>query len=130
MTRPDGPEHPHQGMQLSDWWPRVGAAVLDGFAIWAIAFGALIVGGIASEVVGDEEAVGPIFLLVWAIASIAYYVGLMTRKGAHNGQTLGKQALDIRVVQDDGKPVTKGTAFVREFLLKFVGGNCCSGSSG
>ena len=127
MTRPDGPEHPHQGMQLSDWWPRVGAAVLDGFAIWAIAFGALIVGGIASEVAGSDEVVAPIWLLVLTVSAIAYYVGLMTRKGAHNGQTLGKQALDIRVVQDDGKPVTAGTAFVRDVLLKFVGGNLVFG---
>jgi hypothetical protein len=51
----------------------------------------------------------------------------MTRKGERNGQTFGKQAAGIRVVRDDGEPVTLGTVASREWLLKFVGGTVTFG---
>ena len=46
----------------------------------------------------------------------------MTREGERNGQTLGKQAANIRVVRDDGKPVSAKTVATREVGLKFVVG--------
>ncbi|MDQ3720373.1 MAG: RDD family protein [Actinomycetota bacterium] len=49
------------------------------------------------------------------------YTGiLMTRQGPQNGQTVGKQALGIRVVRTDGHPITLGTVAVRHWLMKFI----------
>lgn len=38
---------------------------------------------------------------------------LMARRGARNGQTLGKQTMGIRVVRTDGEPVGFSTGFLR-----------------
>ena len=51
----------------------------------------------------------------------------MAREGEHNGQTLGKQIVGIRVVRDSGEQVDCRLAFIREFVVKgllfgFVGG--------
>ena len=43
---------------------------------------------------------------------------LMAREGAHNGQTWGKQMLGIRVVRDNGQPVSFGWAALREIVVK------------
>ena len=47
----------------------------------------------------------------------------MTRSGAHNGQTFGKQALGVRVVRDNGKPVGVRTVLLREFLFRDTSDN-------
>jgi len=41
----------------------------------------------------------------------------MRREGRHNGQTLGKQALGIRVVRQNGQPMDYGSALVRQWLV-------------
>jgi pSer/pThr/pTyr-binding forkhead associated (FHA) protein/uncharacterized RDD family membrane protein YckC len=79
------------GGQLSGWWRRVGAVLLDG--IISIPF----------LVIGYVLIVAPI---------------LMKREGEHNGQTWGKQALGIRVVRNDGQPFSFGTALLRDFVIK------------
>ena len=43
---------------------------------------------------------------------------LMGREGEHNGQTLGKQIVGIRVVRADGQPCTAGTGFLRDFVVR------------
>lgn len=82
---------PASSGELSGWWRRVGAALLDG--IISIPF----------LVIGYVLIVAPI---------------LMKREGAKNGQTWGKQALGIRVIKDDGQPFTYGTALLRDFVIK------------
>jgi pSer/pThr/pTyr-binding forkhead associated (FHA) protein/uncharacterized RDD family membrane protein YckC len=82
---------PLAGGELSGWWRRVGAALLDG--IISIPF----------LVIGYVLIVSPI---------------LMKREGPKNGQTWGKQALGIRVIKDDGQPFTYGTALLRDFVIK------------
>jgi uncharacterized RDD family membrane protein YckC len=76
-----------------------------------------------------------LFFVLWAsgvspgVAAIAAWAGteggirglvyaplLMRRPGAHNGQTLGKQLTGIRVVREDGRPMTYGAAVLREWV--------------
>lgn len=45
---------------------------------------------------------------------------LLRRRGAHNGQSLGKQLLGVRVVRSDGGAVSGGTAASREMLGVFL----------
>jgi uncharacterized RDD family membrane protein YckC len=48
--------------------------------------------------------------------TLLYAPLLMIRRGARNGQTLGKQAMKIRVVRESGEPVTLGNALMREVV--------------
>jgi uncharacterized RDD family membrane protein YckC len=77
-----------------------------------------VIGGILS--LGGSEVLGTLTSLVALIGSFAYYFVTMARSGANNGQTFGKQIMGIRVVRDDGQPVTAMTVLVREVLGKFV----------
>ena len=109
---------------LAEWWPRVGATLLDFLIVWALAVVAIIptvilVGPFDN---GDDDAGGAVWLLMWAVLSIAYTCLTMARRGRRNGQTFGKQAAGVRVVRDDGRPVTIKTAFGRDILLKWVVG--------
>lgn len=64
----------------------------------------------------------PIFVLPFVLAYLAllvfvlYHPLMLRRRGAHNGQTLGKQVLGIRVVRADGGAVSGGAAASREIL--------------
>jgi uncharacterized RDD family membrane protein YckC len=85
-----------QGRELSGWWIRFGAEIIDGI------FAITIIG----------------FIVNWF---------LMGREGERNGQTLGKQLCNIRVIKEDGTPVTTGYAVLRDFVVKgllfgFIGG--------
>jgi len=53
---------------------------------------------------------------VWLPVVALYAPLLLARRGEHNGQTIGKQALGIRVIRDDGEPLIFATALVREIL--------------
>jgi uncharacterized RDD family membrane protein YckC len=55
----------------------------------------------------------------------------MTRSGARNGQTLGKQLLGIKVVETDGEQVGWKTVIIRELVLKnLVAGTVSSITAG
>jgi uncharacterized RDD family membrane protein YckC len=122
---------------LSGWWPRVGATLLDGLIVFALnlptLFLALAVamgGGLRVHSAGTGHATFTLsheMKVVAVIAGLAYLVSallyaplLLRREGRHNGQTWGKQALSIQVVRDSGAPVDLGTAILREVVAKLV----------
>lgn len=122
------PPLPPQGA-LAGWWPRVWATLIDGLilAVPAVLTFLLIVGGALGLSEADEDvAVGAAilatlgWLLVMAVVVMLYAPLLMARQGPHNGQTLGKQVLGIRVVRDSGEPFTFGSAALREAAVKFL----------
>jgi uncharacterized RDD family membrane protein YckC len=78
-----------QGRELSGWWLRVAASIIDGLFV--------------------------VFTLL-----IGFFVNffLMGREGERNGQTLGKQLCNIRVIKEDGTPVTAGFAVLRDFVIE------------
>jgi uncharacterized RDD family membrane protein YckC/type II secretory pathway pseudopilin PulG len=61
-----------------------------------------------------------VIVVISLILGVSYYILLMTRKGARNGQTVGKRALDIRVIRDDGQPVTTGTVLQRLLVISVL----------
>ena len=63
-------------------------------------------------------------------ALLLYESVLMARKGEHNGQTLGKQLVRIRVVPDDPGPMTFGTAVLRDLVGKNLPGFVTGGLYG
>jgi uncharacterized RDD family membrane protein YckC len=109
--------------ELASYGARLGAAVLDGIIAFIIAIVTLFPWAAADDADGSTDgAYGLGWLATLVVLVTAYYALTMRRRGARNGQTLGKQAASIRVVRDDGKPVTISTVLLRDLLLKFGAG--------
>src|SRR5829696_7712575 len=76
---------------------RLVAAVVDGFVV------GIPVYALAAVIDSDGDwAIG----LLYILASVLYAPLLLARGGEHNGQTLGKQLLGLRVVSKGGEPVS------------------------
>ena len=86
---------------------RAAALLLDGLIV-----GVPIVA--LSAAAGSSGTAG--IAVLWLLASVLYAPMLLARHGEHNGQTLGKQALGLRVVTTAGVPVTFGVGVKRQLL--------------
>ena len=115
---PPGPKLPPG--ELSGWWRRAGANVIDNLLM---VLGAAAVFLVVWGLTGEPEAAGVSAYLAYLFISLVLYglvyaPFLMKRSGARNGQTLGKQALGIRVVRLDGQPVDYGNSALREWVAR------------
>lgn len=142
FTRPEPPRSQPPGQpgptyELSGWWRRVGATLLDGALIMLLTLPLLV--GVSFLLLGastttsssggpdDPNGVwGTIALLLvtfatFLAATLLYAPFFMAR---WNGATPGKRVAGIRVVREDGAPITFGFAAVREIAVKglLVGG--------
>ncbi|MGI8846015.1 MAG: RDD family protein, partial [Thermoleophilaceae bacterium] len=105
--------------QLAGWGSRFGAAVLDGLIIFVPLIVIAIVIAILAAASGTAAVVVGILLgLAWIVGAFGYAPFLMAREGEHNGQTYGKQVVDIRAIRDNGQPWDFGSAALREIVLK------------
>lgn len=125
---------PTNSFVLASWGSRLAAYLLDGFIVLFLAIVPMALPMVLfteSQTTFDENYLtvteqvptdaGMIAGFVFAFAAIILYYGLtMGRKGAHNGQTYGKQILNIRVVRDNGQAMNFGAAAVREFVVKYL----------
>jgi uncharacterized RDD family membrane protein YckC len=102
------------GAELSGWGRRAGAYILD--AIFTSIVSWVGVGLIFA----DSEALGVILFLVGLVVAFFYFPLTMMREGEHNGKTLGKQLLGIRVGRDSGESVTFGWALLRQFVVIYL----------
>ena len=121
----DRPTGPAPVGQLASWGSRLGAAMIDGLIIFVPAITVIVALGIG--VAGTDEGnegfgalVAGLILsvLVLVVITFLYAPLLMMRQGEHNGQTIGKQLLNIRVVRTNGQPFNFGSAALREVVLK------------
>jgi uncharacterized RDD family membrane protein YckC len=117
-------DEPQQRPYLAEWWPRVGATLLDAVLISGMSFVLAIAVAIAG---GSDDTTGTVWWIGWLLIGSAYVAGTMARKGSHNGQTWGKQAAGVRVVRDDGRPIRLGFGVLREVLLKYIVANLALG---
>ena len=108
------------GAQLAGWGSRAGALLLDALVITACVI-LLVAPGVAL-IVADSEGIGIGLLILGGLAaflvSLLYASFFLQRPGERNGQTLGKQWVGIRVVRDDGQPMTWGSALLRELVVR------------
>jgi uncharacterized RDD family membrane protein YckC len=108
----------------ASWGWRALALLVDGLVAFGFVFAFSIPLGVLGYAVWDEETLRRVIDYVsipFTVAFLVLYFPLtMKRTGAHNGQTWGKQACGIRVVREDGLPVTAQTALQREVLLKYL----------
>lgn len=124
FQQPVPPPVPQGGggtFELSGWWRRVGATVIDGIILsipFLIIFVAILGVSFSGED-GEASGVGIGALIVtvlgWAVLTLLYAPLLMAKT---NGATIGKKATGIRVVRTDGAPITFGFAAVREVAVK------------
>jgi len=114
---------------LASWGSRLGAHLIDSLVILVpavILFIVLVAGSFGlsgnNEDVAAGAAIGAsiLWLLLVAVIYLFYAPLLMRRSGSRNGQTWGKQLLNIRVVRDNGEPYAFGSAALREVVLKFL----------
>lgn len=99
------------GPPLSGWWRRVGAYILDGIIT------SLVIYAGAGVWAAGSEVLGAIIVLVGVLVAFLYFPITMSRSGANNGQSLGKQALGITVIRDTREQVTFGFALLRQFVV-------------
>jgi uncharacterized RDD family membrane protein YckC len=109
---------------LAGWGSRVGAQLIDGVILLVGAFAILLlfgsvfsVGFFADDQTGVVSLLVGLFFAVIAIAIVSLlYAPLMMART--NGKTLGRMAVNIRVVRAKGEPMTFGFAMLREVGVK------------
>ena len=91
------------GAQLASWGSRLGAYLIDALILIVpvVILTFIIVGAFAAS---DASGIIAVVLGVLAYFAVVlvYAPLLMARDGANNGQTWGKQVVDIRVVRARG----------------------------
>jgi uncharacterized RDD family membrane protein YckC len=120
-SRPDTP--PESWTGYASWGRRLGALLIDAVVLSAAAFvlsamiGGAVGGGTSSAAAGFLTTY-LVFWLVYGLAAAVYAPAMLARRGECNGQTLGKQALGIRVRHVSGAPVSLGQALLREIVMR------------
>ena len=118
----------------ASFWARVGAKIIDGLIVTLIAgipitIGVLlIVSGVSSDTpdgtttVTNSAAVGigVLIIIIGVVIALLYEPLLTARTGVRNGQTLGCQAVGIRITNLQGGPITAGQAWGRFAFRQFV----------
>jgi uncharacterized RDD family membrane protein YckC len=99
------------------FWARFGALLLDGIIVAVVPVIILVIGGASSS--GALIAVGYVLLVAGGIGYEIYF------HGGPTGQTIGKRALGIRVVDfNTGGPIGYGRATVR-LIGRYISGIPC-----
>lgn len=103
MEYRDTLEHEYAG-----FWIRLAAYILDGIVLACVS-------ALLDALFGAKIFKSPLWLdLTEKLIALAYYVVLTVIYG----QTLGKMAVGIRVIRQDGKPNTWGAILLREIVGK------------
>lgn len=113
QARPAGPVPGQQAGALAAWGTRAAAFVLDALFLAGMTFALLLVIAAAAGT-DDRRTLETVAYAVGIPLGFLYAPLLMMRRGKANGQTFGKQMMDIRVVRTGGEPVTFWNAFLRQ----------------
>ncbi len=101
-----------RGDDLAGFLPRIGAALLDLSVL-------VVLLTIVVSITGRNPRESQNLVIVATVLfPLLYAAPLLVRGGQRNGQTLGKQALGIRVVREDARPMGASSALAREFVGK------------
>ena len=102
----------------ADWGERTGAALVDLTIALFLFFVGVIAGAIIVTLGGWAIAAGVALIVGGPAAAVLYAPLMLARKGEGNGQTVGKRAVNLRVVHADGRPITFWLGMLREFVVK------------
>ena len=115
FTAPEPIEPAAPPIEYASWWARVGATLLDALVIVAAA----LVVGIIGAAFGGRHGFAIGFWIGYGLAWLSYAPLMLAYR---DGQTVGKQATNIRVINNDGAPIGLGRAWVREVPVKYICG--------
>lgn len=105
------PEKVVVSYELAGLGPRIGAHLID-LLIFGVIFYALAIGiGLSAAVFG---AFSEFILAILAVFGIFLYFILL--EGLFQGQTLGKKLMNLRVISEDGTPITMRGAILRNLI--------------
>jgi uncharacterized RDD family membrane protein YckC len=96
---------------------RVGAAIIDSLVVFVVTFVFVFVA--ASLAIGSGAGGVEALVVLGAFVFVLAYYFLL--EGLWEGQTVGKRALDIRVLKESGRPIGIGESVLRN-LLRIVDG--------
>ena len=99
---------------FAGWWSRVAAQIIDWIIVSIIPIALYFI--VFSNNDAGTYLLSGLILLVGAV----YYALTIGRSGENNGQTIGMQVVNIRIVRETGEPMTAGTAILRETLVKGI----------
>jgi uncharacterized RDD family membrane protein YckC len=100
-------------MNYAGFWVRFLAVILDSLILWSLS--ELLFNPLGLLIVLEYNFISMISILE-LVTGFLYYVILT----AIWGQTLGKMALGIKVIRQDGTPLTWGTVVFREIVGKLL----------
>lgn len=103
--------------ELATWGVRAWAYLIDLLVFFGICTALAAAALIAEGDTDEARDLARVLALSIGLPLILLYAPLLLmRDGERNGQTLGKQAMRIRVVREDGSPVTLGNGLMREVI--------------
>jgi uncharacterized RDD family membrane protein YckC len=124
---PEGMYPQTMGMVAAGFWPRAIARFIDGIVASGVGFVAGAIAGIIGAGMGlrigaEPAAVGAAVIsgLSGIVASIAYHAV----SEAMGGRSVGKLALGLVVISEDGTPISGGKAIIRT-LAYFIDALFC-----
>lgn len=111
------------GYELSGWWKRVAAYLLDGLFLLFLYLLLFLLLFLLALLVGSDAFY--ILLIVLAfllliLVQVFYYGYSMKREGERNGQSPGKQLMSIRVLREDGVDIDFSYAVKRQVLVLWL----------
>ena len=104
-------------LDLASIGRRFGASFVDGLLMWIPIAIMIAVVGFASATSARVNGVWNFWFLVPTLVAVSYQALML----AARGQTLGKMALKVKVVNADGSPITTGQAWGREITRAVLG---------
>jgi uncharacterized RDD family membrane protein YckC len=111
----------------AEWGERTGGALID-LTIMIVIIGAgTVIGTILLASGGWRIALGIWIILAGVVGSIVYAPVMVARSGNGNGLTMGKRAVGVRAVRDDGRPIGFWLGMLREFVVPIVFGILLTG---
>lgn len=108
--------------ELASWGVRAAALLLDALIVGGVGAVLFAIGiGFFESDPDEQRRIAESYAYPAALLLVAVYSPLtMMRRGARNGQTLGKQILKIRVVRETGEAMTLSSGLVREVIGRML----------
>jgi len=111
---------------FASWGSRVGALLLDKLIAAVVMIPFLLIGVILVSGRPDDSGIGVLIMVLGVVAGVAVYFWNRVARQGKTGQSLGKQALGLRLVSEStGQPIGFGKAFGRGLVnvcLSVIGG--------
>jgi uncharacterized RDD family membrane protein YckC len=109
------PGHAMVPVERASFWQRLLAYVIDLFILGFVNGCLSLASGLTSSLIGNDES-QVLWAVVWAIIGVGIPTAYFVWPYSTSGQTLGKRALQIKVVSMDGSPLNW-----RKGVLRYLG---------